>query len=256
MSVAGEIGLNAGIALLLYLVGLITPWIRSTYRYRQTRPFWRPLARSHVTLVVGRHELHTWEPSGLIGVGDAKALEELGEYFRSARLPPFQVKFVDEIPRGQAPGGTLLCIGGPDTSLSDGEFRLISDLWRRAPTSFSWGDSSQHELAIRDTRSGDYFEPAGFPNEVTRDYALIVRTPNPYSQRETRDWVLLFAGCVGYGTWGAVQFATTPAFIEDARLAGADSFECLVAVEVANGAPGQIELVDVRRLRAVRQGTS
>jgi hypothetical protein len=185
-----------------------------------------------------------------MGIGEAKAIDELREYFRSLYLSPnFNVSFVNELPHGGTREGTLLCLGGPDTSL--GSEGIIADLWRRATTSFVWGDPAQHDITIYDRESGEHFAPEGFPENVTRDYALIVKMPNPYAQPDTGHWVILFAGCLGYGTWGAVRFATTDAFVKDPRIAEADSVECLLSVEVAAGAPRQTQLICVRPLRDV-----
>lgn len=182
-----------------FVLGLTAPWLRATWTNRATRPFWRPIAQSPLTVVLGRHDLLGWEPSGLMGVGDAKAIDELREYFRSLHLMPFTVQFVDEVPKGQTHDGTLLCIGGPDTSLSNGEFRITADLWRLAQTSFRWGNSAAHDIRLVDSNSGMCFAPDGFPTAVTRDYALIVRMPNPYAQQDAGGWAFFLRGASGMG---------------------------------------------------------
>ena len=97
-------------------------------------------------------------------------------------------------------------------------------------------------------RSPDPYDTALIPHplpDVRRDYALIVRTHNPYHKSS---WALLVAGCTGYGTWGAIELAMTDKFTTDGKVKDAESIECLVSVEVSNSAPTDTELKEVRRL--------
>lgn len=242
-----EIAVKLGASLVLIALGRLAPRVWSWVQYRYARRFWRPVVRPRLMVVVGRHELADFEPSGLIGVGDAKAVEVLRGYFRKLYLPSgFRVRYVDELPSGKSYDGTFLCLGGPNAS-PQGQ-GIIADLWRQAPTSFSWGDPARQDLTIYDRESGEHFHPHGFPGTVTRDYALIVRMLNPFAQPGASEYALLFAGCLGFGTWGAARFATTDAFLEDPRVARTEEFECLLSIDVANRSPGRTELVAFRRL--------
>lgn len=242
-----DIAIKIGTAVFIFLFGRLSPWIWSWVQYHSAKRFWRPVVRSQPTVVVGRHELADFEPSGLIGVGDEKAVDLLREHFRTLHLSSnFPVRYVDELPTGNSYDGTFLCLGGPDAS-PQGE-GLIADLWREAPTSFTWGDPTRHDNTIYDRESSQQFRPHGFPGTITRDYALIVKMPNPFSQPGSEDYALLFAGCFGFGTWGAARFATTAAFLKDHRVEGADAFECLLSIDVANRSPARTELLAFREL--------
>lgn len=243
-----DIAVKVAVSLSLILLGRLSGLIWSWVRYLPAKRFWRPVAKPGLVVVVGRHELNEFEASGLIGVGDAKAVDVLRAYFRKVHLPSsFSVAYVDEIPSGGGYDGTFLCLGGPNAS--PGGEGLIADLWQQAPTSFSWGDPSGRDITIYDRVSGKQIVPSGFPGTVTRDYALIVRMLNPFSQSGAKDYALLFAGCLGFGTWGAARFATTPAFLKDPRVARTEEFECLVSIDVANRSPVRMELVAFRQLQ-------
>lgn len=247
MDPAAEIALKAGTPILTFLLGRASPRIVAELKYRRTKRFWRPVARSEPTVVVGTHQLPHWEASSLMSTAEARAIDELRTHLRSLYLPDFTVSFGDELPRGRTLGGTLLCFGGPDTSV------VAARAWRSACTSFVWGDPELHELSIRDEKSGGSFGPEGFGlGEVTRDYALVVKTPNPFAQPESGASALLFAGCLGYGTWAALRFAISDEFVTDSRIIGSDAMECLLAVDVVAGAPQRIELLEVRQLPAPR----
>jgi hypothetical protein len=243
-----DIAVKVGVSLSLILLGRLSGLIWSWVRYLPAKRFWRPVAKPGLTVVVGRHELHKFEASGLIGVGDAKAVDVLRAYFRKVHLPSgFSTAYVDEIPSGGGYEGTFLCLGGPNAS--PGGKGLIADLWQQAPTSFEWGDPSERDITIYDRLSGKEIFPSGFPGPVTRDHALIVRMLNPFSQSGAKDYALLFAGCLGFGTWGATRFATTPEFLKDQRVARTEEFECLVSIDVANRSPVQMKLEAFRQLR-------
>lgn len=243
---AAEIVTNVGIAVILFAAGRAYPWIRSWARYWRAKRFWRPIVTSRPTVVIGKHETD-WEASDLIGIGDAKALDELRMHFRTLHLPSdFPARFVDEVSSGVTLDENYLCIGGPDTS--PGGQGLIADLWRRSQTSYEWGRSAEGWAGIYDGGSGKWFETKGSAGDLTDDYALIVRMRNPYCQPGANRWALLFAGCSGFGTWGALRFSTTSEFVKNHLVASDDAFECLVSVEVANRAPGKVSLLDVRTL--------
>jgi hypothetical protein len=243
VSTAVDIALKVGVPVLTFALGRAWPRAVAEFKYRRTKHFWRPIARSEPTVIVATHQLPNWEASSLMSTEEAKAIDELRAHFRSLYLKQFQVTFADEIPRGRVLDGTLLLLGGPDTS------PLSLRTWRSVPTTFVWGDPERHDISIHDKQTGTHYVPAGFRRgEVTRDWALVVRMPNPFAQPEANRWVLLFAGCLGYGTLAAVRFATSPAFVAHPFVAKAESFECLLSVEVVSGAPQRIELVEARRL--------
>ena len=237
-----DVALKAGAPVLTFALGRAWPRAAAEAKYRRTKRFWRPIARSNPMVVVGTHQLPSWESSSLMSVAESKAIDELRAHFRSLYLPAFAVSFGDELPRGRTFDDTLLCLGGPDTSA------ISARLWRTASTSFAFGDPDRHEIAIHDVSTGDRYSPVGFGGEVTRDYGLIVKMPNPFSQPDAECWALLFAGCLGYGTWGAVRFAVGKAFATDPVVGGSDAIECLVSVDVEVGAPQKIQLLEVRQL--------
>jgi hypothetical protein len=200
-------------------------------------------------VVAGSHYLPEWEASGLMGIGDAKAADVLRRQFRKLHLREFPLSYANEIPPGQTYTGTLLCVGGPDTGPT------ILEAWKRARTSFEWVDPERHDLRIRDKNNPSIkpYEPGYGLNwaghtEVVRDYGLIVRAPNPFAQKGDNDWILLFAGCFGYGTLAAVKYAVTEDFVTQELVHKGHPVECLLSVDVVGGAPQRSELLDIRPL--------
>lgn len=251
MSLAIQVGVAVLGSTVVAGLTLAVRWWIPFVVHQRVRSFWKPLAQPGLTVVVGRHAMNRYEPSGLMGVADAKAIDELRDDFRKRRLGSFDLKFVDEIEKGTVPKGPLLCIGSPDTGAITAEdrFSLIPDIWASTPTTFRWWPYPQdHDIALYDMRSPDPYDTALIPHplpDVRRDYALIVRTHNPYHKSS---WALLVAGCTGYGTWGAIELAMTDKFTTDGKVKDAESIECLVSVEVSNSAPTDTELKEVRRL--------
>lgn len=238
-----DLAVKVGTPVLTFALGRAWPRLLAEAKYRRTKAFWRPVARSNPMVVAGTHQLPNWEASSLMSVAESKAIEELRAHFRSLYLAPFSVTYGDELPRGRTFDDTVVCLGGPDTSA------ISARMWRCASTSFVWGDSARHEIVLRDVKTGDEYLPDGFRDgEVTRDYGLIVKMRNPFAQQDANRWALLFAGCLGYGTLGAVRCAIGKAFAEHPLVAGSDAVECLVAVDVDVGAPQRVRLVEVRPL--------
>jgi hypothetical protein len=244
VSLLQDFGVNLAIA----AVAIVLPVLWAIIRFGRSRWFWRPIAgwlKSNLVVVIGRHPPER-DPAGMMGIGDAKAVDVLRTYFAKLRVRAgFDVSFVDEVLEGKTPDKSMVCIAGPDTSPPGAVGpTLIADLWARAPTSYFW----LSPFAIGDERdtSGAVMGPYPRPTvDIRQDYALIVKMPSPYWPGRT---VLLFAGCTGYGTWGAVQFATQPGFIKDKRIRKFNAFECLVTVDVFNRAPSETKIVDVREL--------
>jgi hypothetical protein len=64
-------------------------------------------------------------------------------------------------------------------------------------------------FAIIDRYTDERFAPQQDSNGfLVRDYGLIVRCRSPFGARETNQYVYVFAGCYGYGTQAAVEYAT------------------------------------------------
>jgi hypothetical protein len=195
-----------------------------------------------------------------MSVGEMRAIEELRAHFRRLYLPEFEVNFTEDLPDAKTYDSTLLCLGGPDTS------PIAAQTWSAAPTSFKWGEHERHDVSIHDSTSKyPVLKPEGWQDArgrrglavrggsrgqgaVTRDYGLVVKMPNPFAQRQPERGALLFAGCLGYGTWGAVRFSITETFTQHPLVLAEDAVECLLAVDVLGDAPQRIEVMDVRPL--------
>ncbi len=82
MSLLTDVSVNLLATLIGVLIGSFFHFFRKRYRSAKAHAFWRPLATGELRVVLGRfREFSDFEPSGFIGVGDARALTDVGAYF-------------------------------------------------------------------------------------------------------------------------------------------------------------------------------
>src|SRR5438093_7384952 len=82
-------------------IGAVLGWLlkvgRERWKSRRARRFWQAFLGEGTRVVVGRFRLDSFEPSGLLGVGDALALGELRTFLiRLGGREPI-VQYADEL---------------------------------------------------------------------------------------------------------------------------------------------------------------
>jgi len=87
MPVVLEIVERVGPAVLTFALGRATPRIVAEVKGHHARRFWAPVVKTDTEIVLGRHVHPEWEPSGLLGLGDARALAELRRHLRRLTSP-------------------------------------------------------------------------------------------------------------------------------------------------------------------------
>jgi hypothetical protein len=233
--------------LLSALIGFVGGWIldRAKFQFqtRKAKRFWRSFAKSRTKVVMGRfHEFTEFEPSGLIGLGDAVALAELQSFFDRLGLPRLSVGYanrmgVDDLKQN------LILLGGPDAN------SVTREVVSRIQPTIRFGDPRNNEISITDSQSGKVFTPrwSSESEDVVTDYGLVYKVQNPFSPDHD---VLLIAGSFGYGTWAGVQYVTSPSFLEASQSERVRSFELLVEADVVFGQPQAITKIAYRQLMA------
>jgi hypothetical protein len=105
-----------------FLVGLAWQHLTRGLIHLRARRFWRPLVTHDSVVVVGSfRDLPGFEASGVIGMGDNIALNDLERYFAGIGFKRFTVHYSDHMEWTGAGHlsplhGNLILLGGPDAN--------------------------------------------------------------------------------------------------------------------------------------------
>ncbi|MEV6758476.1 helix-turn-helix domain-containing protein [Streptomyces sp. NPDC051214] len=208
----------------------------SRTRGRQLREFWRDFVRPDLTLVVGLHQFASWEPSGLIGVGDAFALSEIQQHFVRIGAASPVIRYSDRVD-GEARRKPLILIGGPDAN------KITDEVVQRLRCSLGFTRHTPHDISIRDSQTERIYVPRLLNQGEGTDYGLVVKTKNPFNPQVP---ALIVAGSFGYGSWAGARLLTDPT---SAELAISHApFECLFDTEIVDRTPQATEVLVLRAL--------
>src|SRR5947209_7730274 len=132
------IAVNLVSALIGFGIGGAFERARTNLRLRKARRFWRDLAEGRSQIIIGRfHEFDDFEPSGLIGVGDAAALGELESFFDRLRIPRLSLGYSDRV-TGNDLKQNLVLLGGPDANAISKQVAV------QVQSTIRFGDPSEH----------------------------------------------------------------------------------------------------------------
>ncbi|MEV6850776.1 hypothetical protein [Actinoplanes sp. NPDC051411] len=187
------------------------------------------MAARGITVVIGaqdRAALGRWEPSGLVGMGDVAGLITVQRELQRIGCP-VRVSSVDSLsPEDRE--HDLVLLGGPDANdLSRATMERYD-----GTLSMTVPGSKIHDVAFYDNVSRRGFAPRRGPDgDLTLDYGLIIRVPNPLGGGRKTE-VLILAGCWGYGTTGAAEAICDSEFLQDAVIRKNRFFESVVRTAV------------------------
>jgi hypothetical protein len=190
-------------------------------------PFWEPFLNPRSRIVLGRFsKFLRFEPSGLIGLGDAVCLTEVCSFLRSRYNFEVPVRYADRLD-GDEFGADLITIGGRDVN------SITKQLVEGLPTGLSMGDPGEHEVSFASKGSGKSFVPnISGSGEVTSDYGAIIRARHPSYGKSC---VLALFGCFGFGTWAAGRCIVSDEFLSDKVVSSGSDLVCIVKTEIFRG---------------------
>lgn len=231
-----EVALGLVTAAISFALGYAWRRIRQAYRTRSARRFWRPLIEGPTLVVLSRfRDFSDFEPSGLIGAGDSRALQELTSYFSKIGLEVPEVVYDGSV-TGDRLQRNLILLGGPDANeLTKLVLAKCKAKLTVIPESAEIQDG---EATLR---------PCLQDGDVVFDCGAVLRLTSPFWSRNK---VVIVAGGFGYGTWAAVQLTREPEFLK--RSATLDDFECSFGVDVVLATPQQARIRSLRSVTAVR----
>lgn len=234
---------NISIGLITAFIGFVLAlaWKKflKWFTYRKIKSFWRPLYSNDLQVVIGKFEkFGDFEPTGLIGLGDAIALAELGKYFEKFEFSGFKIVFSDHL-KGDNLKTNLILLGGPDANpITKAALKFIPSTITEDASGIAIYDSLQEKLYIPSKKDES-------SKEVSKDYGVIIKTENPFDKKKD---ILIIYGAYGFGTWAGVRFAVTEAFTNHEIISTCKSFECLIETEVVLDTPQQTRSITVRKL--------
>jgi hypothetical protein len=221
-----------------YLIGWVAPQAHQWTRTRRTRKFWKPFSKlDQLSVILGGDRTRpTFEASGVVGVGDVKALTELQAIFYENRLGRLPITLSTSPSEAGLEVADLILIGGPDMNWAT---KAVAS---RLPARFTFGNPDDREISITDQETGSVYSPSAPGGSDMRDVGLIKLVPNPF---DTRRKVLLVAGAFGYATLAGVKLTEQKAFLEHPLIAAGHLFECLFSVDIVANEPLAPTIIDV-----------
>lgn len=231
-------------ALVLPAVGWLARGLYDRFRSRRARGVWKPFVTRSATLVVSRFDdFGSFEPSGLVGWGDAVAASMVQTHLATlgGRVP--EVVYPKQIGPAER-SSNLVLIGGPDAN------QVTHQVVNRLETSIKFGNIAAREVTIADEVSGRVYAPtiqqrdAIYEGVTGTDYGVIIGRPNPF---QGASFVLILAGCFGFGTIAAARVvASSSSSLPEMQLSRSARLECIVKADVLDGNVVRAEVVTFR----------
>jgi hypothetical protein len=216
------------------LVAWLSAWLRRHYAALRANRLWKYMLSDHVIVVlsgfVGPDD-RQFEPSGTIGIGDARALSVLEVWFKSIAFSNYEIQYAHEISGDARRDNNLICVGGPDAN------PITKDVWHRR--NFNWSLN-------RIFKTGDLSLTTNFDNHGNGDDgSVICFGSNPYSNGK---WALLLFGKLsGFGSWAGTESVTTrPIRIKQSTTEG---FVAVLSTNVAGDRPQNSRVFNFQELQ-------
>jgi hypothetical protein len=273
-------------AALAFLFGLMWQRIKNAFLNYRARRFWGPLMSEDLQLVIGRFRgLQQFEASGMIGAGDALAMNDLHQYFKRIGYDGFRVSYNDQLGYGDATGDALrtnlILLGGPDANT------LTHELIGRLNLGIAFKEldarSPGELLEPRVFRFPELEPERGFSmTRVAHNLRQLARNSDLQQWRtpvfvdlldedkiyepakdgsqiiedcglivrvpnpfDSSKSVVIICGSYGYGSWAAVQLLQTKEFVNRIPK-GTKTLECVFSVEVVRDVPQRPQVLVFR----------
>ena len=240
MSQLEDLWINLAGAGIAFALGAVTRTVVHYLRVRRGRRFWgAPTSGEEVVVFLGamptRPDFVSYEPSGLIGMGDMHAVQELTTVLNDLDIRS-TMAFIRHSHDQQRKNVILVGAEGVNAI----SHRLKDRYERNYEFDLDRG-------VLKDKAKGITYKPVWDDDlkEIRYDYGTLIRAENPYMGGRT---IVAFGGVYGYGTWGGVRAVTHPEFRRRERSLGSPNVECLFRVEVLNGGILTVDILDVAPL--------
>lgn len=248
------VNLGVGVAAsgISFVLGVMLRTFVDAYRTRRSRVFWgRGISGGKIVILLGSFsdELiarsvnrSDFEPTGLVGLGDARAAHELAAYF--ARLGVrAEIAYATSPLAGHGRSNIVLLGAEEVNPLIKGAFSGIASTFRF---------NTSLPMTLQDGLRNELYEPTLSGDQVTIDYGTLIRARNPYAPDRT---LVMIGGVYGFGTWGGVRLLSDKRFLKQCALlsgrsANGKSFEleCVYRVHVHQGEPEFVTPLEIRPL--------
>ncbi|MGW3127109.1 hypothetical protein [Streptomyces sp. NPDC001076] len=237
-----DIVVNLVAAALAFVFGRFYDRLRALWRFRSVRAFWKPFVTDDLKVVTSifiQEEHYIWERSGLVGVGDVMALNELRQQLQRASVESLPLTSSHQL-TGMERRGNLILVGGPHSN------QVTAEVMQRLPLTFRFGSVDVHDANIYDASTGEVMRCAvDDRDQLLVDQGIVIRAVNPFNPARR---VVILAGSFGFGTSAAAQLLALPDLLGHPLVAADQAFEATFSVEIAGGTPQRIELRTVRGL--------
>jgi hypothetical protein len=241
-----DLVVNIVAAIVVFTSGVAARETVRLVKSQRSRSFWgRRLLRGKTFLFIGSFlRLNHLEPSGFVGGGDMRALQEISSVL-ARNGATFEVAYSSRI-SGHELHENMVLLGLDETnSLTVGmferlgsEFRVdsdamtITDMHTGSVYGAEWEVDSLDATSSRRDLDSSWFittetDGSRSARRITADYGVIVRGDNPFAPGHT---LIMMAGIYGFGTWRAAQLVHEDDFLR--RCGQVRNFECLFRVEV------------------------
>jgi hypothetical protein len=248
------VNLGIGIAAsgISFVLGIMLRTITDNYRIRRSRDFWgKGIGSGKIIILLGSFAdkltqsdptSPAFEPTGVVGLGDARAAHELAVYFTRLGVAA-DIAYANSPLAGQGKSNIVL-LGAEETNpLVKGAFDGVVSTFRY--------ETSQPMTLHDGLRNKSYVAKlAG--DQVAIDYGTLIRARNPYAPEHT---LVMIGGIYGFGTWGGVRLLNDKRFIKQCALLSGrskagDAFdiECVYRVRVHQGEAEFVTPLDIRPL--------
>lgn len=243
------VNLGVGIAAsgISFVLGVMLRTFTDNYRSRRSRAFWgKSIGSSKIIILLGSlsDELIArtpeFEPTGVVGLGDARAAHELAAYFSRLGVTA-KIAYANSPLAGQGSNNIVLLGAEESNPLIKGAFDEVASTFRfDTSLPMKLHDGLRNKSYVAEMR-GD---------QVAVDYGTLIRTRNPYAPEHT---LVMIGGIYGFGTWGGVRLLNDKRFIKQCALLSDKSkngsvfeLECVYSVHVHQGEPEFVRALEIR----------
>ncbi|MGP4020638.1 hypothetical protein [Saccharopolyspora sp. 5N708] len=234
------------INLLAAAIGFTVAWLRSRAQRiierRRAKKFWRPFYEGDlkVVLAVFNDFSHIeWERSGVAGIGDVVAMNEIERRLRQISKEKYSIEFAHRMD-GTEFRANMVLIGGAD---SNRVTRKVMDL---LPLTVTYADPESNDVSFVDNLTSERLDPVtDEEGKLARDQGIVVLATNPYDQSKK---ILIVAGSYGFGSAAAAELVGSPEFLTHPLVKTGKNLEVFFTTDILEGAAQKARVVCVREL--------